>query len=250
MIVRKSSREIELMRKAGEVVAGALNLAKKIAKNGVTTEFLNDELERYVQERDGIPVFKGYRGFPKSICASINEEVVHGIPGKRKLHNGDIVGVDIGVEYRKYVADAAITIPIGEISGEVKQLVTVCEKALQQAISALHAGVKLSEISRSIQNFVESNGFSVIREYTGHGIGRKMHEDPQVPNFVSDALLEADEILMSGTTLAIEPMICVGKPETGVLPNKWTVVTKDRKPSAHFEHTVVITDNGAEILTK
>jgi methionyl aminopeptidase len=237
------------MRKAGKVVAGALNLAKKIAKKGVTTEFLNDELEKYVQERDGIPVFKGYRGFPKSICASINEEVVHGIPGQRKLNNGDIIGVDIGVEYHKYVADAAITIPIGESSGEVKKLVEACEEALQLAINALHAGVKLSEISRAIQDFVESNGFSVIREYTGHGIGRNMHEDPQVPNFVSDALLKADEILMSGTTIAIEPMICLGGPETEVLPNKWTVVTRDKKPSAHFEHTVVVTDNGAEILT-
>lgn len=250
MIIRKSAREIELMRKAGEIVAGALNLARRIAKKGVTTDFLNDELEKYVQERDGIPVFKGYRGYPKSICTSINEEVVHGIPGQRKLRNGDIVGVDIGVEYHKYVADAAITIPIGEISDEVKRLVDVCEKALQLAIKALHAGVKLSEVSRSIQDFVEVNGFSVIREYTGHGIGRKMHEDPQVPNFVSDALLETDEILMPGTTLAIEPMICLGKPNTEVLPNKWTVVTKDRKPSAHFEHTVVVTDNGAEILTK
>ncbi len=250
MIIRKSPREIELMRKAGEIVAGALNLAKRIAKKGVTTDYLNNELEKYVQERDGIPVFKGYRGYPKSICTSINEEVVHGIPGQRKLRDGDIIGVDIGVEYRKYVADAAITIPIGEIPDEVKRLVAVCEKALQLSIEALHADVMLSEIPRAIQDYVESNRFSVIREYTGHGVGRDMHEDPQVPNFVSDSLLKADEILKSGTTLAIEPMICLGKAETEVLPNKWTVVTKDRKPSAHFEHTVVVTDNGAEILTK
>ena len=249
MIVCKSEREIEIMRKAGRIVAEALSITKEIAKEDVTTEELNTRLEEYVLQKGGIPVFKGYRGYPKSICTSINEEIVHGIPGQRKLCDGDILSVDIGVEYRKYVADAAITIPIGEISEEVENLLKVCEEALNKAIEAACTNNKLSEVSRSIQNHVESQGFSVIRDYTGHGIGRQMHEDPQIPNFVSKELLKADEILLQGMALAIEPMICAGKYDTEVLGNRWTVVTKDRKLSAHFEHTVVVTENGAEILT-
>ncbi len=237
------------MREAGRIVADALSITKEIAKEDVTTEELNTRLEEYVLQKGGIPVFKGYRGYPKSICTSINEEIVHGIPDQRKLCDGDILSVDIGVEYRKYVADAAITIPIGEISEEVENLLTVCEEALDKAIEATCANNKLSEVSRSIQNHVESQGFSVIRDYTGHGIGRQMHEDPQIPNFVSKELLKADEILLQGMALAIEPMICAGKYDTEVLENRWTVVTKDRKLSAHFEHTVVVTENGAEILT-
>ena len=249
MIVRKSPREIEIMRGAGKITANALRLAKEIARNGVTTDHLNAELEKYIISQGGIPIFKGYRGFPKSICASINEEVVHGIPGNRKLRNGDILSIDVGVGYRKYVADAALTIPIGEITAEAKQLIDVCEKSLHLAINAIKSNEKLSIISRTIQEYVEKNGYSVIRNYTGHGIGRCMHEDPQVPNFLSKSLLEADEILMQGVTIAIEPMICMGKCDTEVLNNKWTVVTKDRKLSAHFEHTVVVTEDGADILT-
>lgn len=237
------------MREAGKIVAEALSITKEIAKEGVTTEELNTRLEEYVLQKGGIPVFKGYRGYPKSICTSINEEIVHGIPDQRKLCDGDILSVDIGVEYRKYVADAAITIPIGEISEEVENLLKVCKEALNKAIEVACANNKLSEVSRSIQNHVESQGFSVIRDYTGHGIGRQMHEDPQIPNFVSKELLKADEILLQGMALAIEPMICAGGYDTEVLGNRWTVVTKDRKLSAHFEHTVVVTENGAEILT-
>jgi methionyl aminopeptidase len=249
VIVCKSEREIEIMREAGRIVAEALSITKEIAKEGVATEELNTRLEKYVLQKGGIPVFKGYRGYPKSICTSINEEIVHGIPDQRKLCDGDILSVDIGVEYRKYVADAAITIPIGEISEEVENLLKVCEEALNKAIEVACTNNKLSEVSRSIQNHVESQGFSVIRDYTGHGIGRQMHEDPQIPNFVSKELLKADEILLQGMALAIEPMICAGKYDTEVLENRWTVVTKDRKLSAHFEHTVVVTENGAEILT-
>ena len=238
------------MRAAGKVVANALRLAKEIAGKDVTTDYLNNELEKYIISQGGIPIFKGYRGFPKSICTSINEEVVHGIPGSRKLREGDILSIDVGVGYRKYVADAAITIPIGEVTQEAKRLIEVCEKSLNMAINVIKSNKKLSLISRTIQEFVEKNGYSVIRNYTGHGIGRCMHEDPQVPNFLSKSLLEADEILMSGVTIAIEPMICMGKYDTEVLNNKWTVVTKDRKLSAHFEHTIVITENGADILTQ
>lgn len=249
MIVCKSEREIEIMRKAGRIVADALLITKEIAKKGVTTEDLNTRLEEYVLQKGGIPVFKGYRGYPKSICTSINEEIVHGIPDQRKLRDGDILSVDIGVEYSKYVADAAITIPIGEISEEAETLLKVCEEALNKAINVSYANNKLSDVARSIQNHVERHGFSVIRDYTGHGIGRQMHEDPQIPNFVSKELLKTDEILLQGMALAIEPMICAGKYDTEVLKNRWTVVTKDRKLSAHFEHTVVVTENGAEILT-
>lgn len=249
MIVRKSPREIELMREAGKIVAGALNLAKEIALRDVTTEHINAEIEKYIVNKGGIPVFKGYRGFPKSICTSINEEVVHGIPSQRRLREGDILSVDVGVKYKKYVADAALTIPIGKISDDAKNLLEVCEKSLYLAINVLKAYVKLSLIARTIQDYVEKNNYSIIRNYTGHGIGRSMHEDPQVPNFVSKSLLEADEILMPGVTIAIEPMICMGKCDTDVLNNKWTVVTRDRRLSAHFEHTVVVVENGAEILT-
>ncbi|WP_285442015.1 type I methionyl aminopeptidase [Candidatus Jettenia sp. AMX1] len=248
--MRKSPREIELMRAAGRITADALRLVKEIAKQDVTTDYLNSELEKYIISQGGVPVFKGYRGFPKSICTSINEEVVHGVPDQRKLRNGDILSVDVGVGYRKYIADAAITMPIGEISLEAKKLLDVCEKSLSLAIEITRANEKLSLISRTIQEYVEKNGFFVVRNYTGHGIGRCMHEDPQVPNFVSKSLLETDEILMPGVTIAIEPMICMGKCDTEVLSNKWTVVTKDRKLSAHFEHTIVVTEDGADILTQ
>lgn len=249
MIIRKSPREIEIMRAAGKIVANSLRLAKEIASKDVTTDYINTEIEKFIVSQGGIPIFKGYRGFPKSICTSINEEVVHGIPGQRKLRNGDILSIDVGVGYRKYVADAALTIPIGEVTAEAQRLVDICEKSLSLAIKAIKSNEKLSIISRTIQEYVEGNGYSVIRNYTGHGIGRCMHEDPQVPNFVSKALLGADEILMPGVTIAIEPMICVGKYDTEVLNNKWTVVTKDRKLSAHFEHTIVVTENGADVLT-
>ncbi|HHT9115455.1 MAG: type I methionyl aminopeptidase [Planctomycetes bacterium RIFOXYD2_FULL_41_16] len=250
MIVCKSLREIEIMRAAGKIVANALRLAKEIAGKDVTTDYLNNELEKYIISQGGIPIFKGYRGFPKSICTSINEEVVHGIPGPRKLRVGDILSIDVGVGYRKYVADAALTIPIGEVTQEAKRLIEVCEKSLYMAINVIKSNKKVSLISKTIQEYVEKNGYSVIRNYTGHGIGRCMHEDPQVPNFVSKPLLEADEILMTGVTIAIEPMICMGKYDTEVLNNKWTVVTKDRKLSTHFEHTIVVTENGADILTQ
>lgn len=238
------------MRSAGKITAEALKLAKKIAKKDITTDYLNDELEKFIRAQGGIPIFNGYRGFPKSICTSINEEIVHGIPGKRKLKNGDILSIDVGVGYKKYAADAALTIPIGEITEEAQKLLDVCEQALGLAIGVIKANVKLSSISGAIQTHVEKNGFSVVRNYTGHGIGRCMHEEPQIPNYVSESLLRTDETLKPGVTLAIEPMICMGRCETVVSSNKWAVVTKDGKLSAHFEHTVVVTENGAEVLTR
>ena len=249
MIDCKSDREIELMRKAGRIVADALEMAKDVARSNVTTDTLNTRLEKYVIQKGGRPVFKGYRGYPKSICTSINEEIVHGIPSQRVLRDGDILSVDIGVEYRNYVADAATTLPIGTISSELQNLLNVCETSLMKAIAVIHSHVKLSEVSKAIQEYVERNGFSVIRDYTGHGIGRQMHEEPQIPNFVNGELLKNDKTLLKGMALAIEPMICMGSYDTEVLKNKWTVVTKDRRFSAHFEHTVVVTEDGADILT-
>lgn len=245
----KSARQIGLMRQAGKIVAGALRLARELAVSGVTTDYIDVELEKYIRKNHGSPMFKGYRGYPRSICTSINEEVVHGIPGPRRLKEGDILSVDVGVEYKKYMADGAITIPIGEVSPEARRLVETCEEALSRAIKVIRSGVMLSRVAECIQKYVEGRGYSVVKDYAGHGIGRRMHEDPQVPNYVNEELLANDIDLLEGTALAIEPMICMESGETEVLENRWTVVTKNRKLSAHFEHTVVVTDTGAEILT-
>lgn len=249
MIIYKSPREIELMRIAGKVVSGALRLAKDISKVGVTTEYIDKQIEDYLILHDCRPIFKGYKGFPKSICASINEEVVHGIPGNRRLADGDILSIDVGAEYKRYMADAAMTLPIGKITAEVERLLINCKNALLLAIKTIRSGIKLSEVCMTIQNYAEQEGFSIIRDYTGHGIGRKMHEDPQVPNFVDKTVLKRDVILCSGITIAIEPMISAGSYETEVLENNWTVITKDRSLSAHFEHTIAVTDYGADVLT-
>ncbi|MGR3219842.1 MAG: type I methionyl aminopeptidase [Candidatus Anammoxibacter sp.] len=249
MIVCKSPREIELMRKAGKVLCEALQIAKEVAKVGVTTEEVNKILEEYLLQNSCRPIFKGYKGFPKSICTSINDEIVHGIPGKTRLKEGDILSIDIGSEYKKYMADTATTFPIGKISKEAQRLLDVCEESLNIAINTVRSDVKLSEVCGAIQCYVEGKGFSVVRDYTGHGIGRQMHEDPQIPNFVPESLLKNDITLTTGMTIAIEPMICQGAFETEVLSNNWTVRTKDHSLSAHFEHTMVVTEDGADVLT-
>ncbi|MGR3317931.1 MAG: type I methionyl aminopeptidase [Candidatus Anammoxibacter sp.] len=249
MIDCKSPREIELMRKAGKVLSEALQLAKEIAQVGVTTEYINKKLEEYLLQNSCRPIFKGYRGFPKSICTSINDEIVHGIPGNTSLCEGDILSIDIGSEYKKYMADTAITLPIGSITKRAQRLLDVCEESLRLAIKTVRADIKLSEVCRTIQDYVEGKGYSIVRDYTGHGIGRQMHEDPQIPNFVPESLLNNDVILSSGMTIAIEPMICEGTFETEVLDNKWTVRTKDHSLSAHFEHTMAVTEDGADVLT-
>ena len=249
MIICRSPREIELMRKAGKVLSEALQIAKGIAKVGVSTEYINKKLEEYLLQNSCRPIFKGYRGFPKSICTSINDEIVHGIPGEAVLCEGDILSIDIGSEYRKYMADTATTIPIGNITKKAQRLLNVCEESLNLAINTVRANVKLSEVCRTIQEYVEGEGYSVVRDYTGHGIGMQMHEDPQIPNFVPESLLKNDITLSSGMTIAIEPMICEGAYTTEVLDNKWTVRTKDHSLSAHFEHTIAVTDDGADVLT-
>ena len=247
MICRRSPREVECIRQAGAVVAEVLELCRRLAQPAVTTEEIDRQAESLIRRRNGIPLFKGYRNYPKSICLSINEEVVHGIPGPRKLQAGDIVSVDVGVRLGGYCADAAITFPVGNVPPEAERLMGITREALERAIAVLKPDMRLSIVSGAVQAYVESQGCSVVRKYTGHGIGREMHEEPQVPNFVSRSA--ADPVLPEGCVLAIEPMVNAGRPEVEVLENGWTVVTKDRSLSAHFEHTVAIRENGADVLT-
>ncbi len=249
MIKAKSKREIERMRAAGAIVADCLRLMADMARPGVTTAALDAAAAKFIKSQGGKPEFRGYRGYPRSICASINEEVVHGIPDGRVLKEGDLLSIDVGVRYRKFVADAAISVGIGKMSPAAERLMRVCRESRDVAVESLVPGMMLSELCGTIQRYVEKHGYSVVRKYTGHGIGRDMHEDPQIPNFVSPDLLKADVPLPAGATLAIEPMVNAGGYETKVLRNKWTVVTKDRSLSAHYEHTVAITDRGPDILT-
>lgn len=247
MIILKSDRELAYMRDAGKIVAETLVEVKKAAKPGVSTLELDRIAEEYIRSRGAIPTFKGYNGFPGNICASINEQVVHGIPGLKKLKNGDNVSIDIGAVINGYNGDAAITIAVGEVDAEMQKLLDVTEQSLYKGIEKAMAGNRLGDISHAIQAYVEDYGYGVVRDYVGHGIGRKMHEDPQVPNYGHPG---RGPRLKSGMTLAIEPMINLGTHEVKTLDDGWTVVTADGKPSAHFEHTIAITDGKPEILTK
>lgn len=247
MIIRRSPREIECMREAGRIVAETLALCRRLAAPGLTTEELDREAESLIRQRGGVPLFKGYRGYPKSVCASVNEEVVHGIPGPRALKEGDLLKIDVGVRLNGYCGDAAVTVPVGAISPEAQRLMDICREALDAGIAVLEPGMRLETLCRAIQDYVEARGCSVVRKYTGHGIGREMHEEPQVPNFFVRSV--ANTALPDGTVLAIEPMINAGGADVELLGNGWTVVTKDRSLSAHFEHTVAITKEGPDILT-
>jgi len=247
MITLKSDRELLYMRDAGRVVAETHQEVAKAVREGVTTGELDRIAEDYIKSQGAKPSFKGYYGFPASICASVNEQVVHGFPGLRKLKNGDIISIDIGAELNGYHGDAAVTLPIGEIDQEVQRLLDVTQESLAKGIEQAVIGNRLSDISHAIQKHVESNGFSVVRDYVGHGIGRKMHEEPQVPNF---GMPGRGPRLKQGMVLAIEPMVNLGTYEVETLSDNWTVVTKDKKPSAHFEHTVAITESGPQILTR
>jgi methionyl aminopeptidase len=249
MISVKSPRELELMRAAGRMVANALHEAESIVKPGLTTAALDRKLDEVIRAQGGRPAFKGYRGFPASICVSVNEEVVHGIPGGRRLREGDIISVDVGVEYRGYFGDAASTFPVGPISPEAERLLDVCRRSLERGIGAVAAGVRLLTVSAAIENAVREAGLGVVEKFVGHGIGRKLHEEPQVPNFVGDASVDRSVLLKAGMTLAIEPMVNAGTGDVEVLDNGWTVVTRDRRLSAHFEHTVAVAEGGAQILT-
>jgi methionyl aminopeptidase len=249
MITLKSEHELDLMREAGRIVAEVLARIQEAVAPGVTTaEVEAIAAEIIVGKYDAIPSFKGYRGFPGMVCTSINEEIVHGIPGKRVLHDGEIISVDVGVIYKGYQGDAAITVPVGTVDADGQRLIDVTREALRVGIEAARPGNWTTDISRAIQRYAEGQGYSVVREYTGHGIGREMHEDPQIPNYFEPRMGRVR--LRPGMTFALEPMLNAGSWRTRVLDDNWTVVTADGKRSAHFEHTVAVTKNGPEILTR
>jgi methionyl aminopeptidase len=247
MIVIRSVREIEQLRRANAIVAEVFQGLRAFVKPGITTKELDQVVEETIRSRGAIPAFKGYRGFPASLCVSINKEVVHGIPSDHvKLKEGDIVSLDVGTNLHGYFGDGALTLPVGEVDPAASKLLEVTEKALYIGIGKARAGNRLFDISHAIQTWVESHGFSVVRDYVGHGIGMDLHEDPQIPNFGPP---HQGPRLETGMVLALEPMVNEGTYEVKVLSDGWTVVTADGKRSAHFEHTIVITDEGAEILS-
>lgn len=246
MVKIKSKSEIEKMKVAGEVTHGALQAVKSAVKPGVTTAELDRVAEKYIRSRGCTPSFKGYGGFPGSICASVNDEVIHGIPGKRVLKEGDIISIDVGACYHGYNGDACRTFGVGEISEEARRLIDVTRQSFFKAIEFARDGFRISDISRAVQQYVESNGYSVLRDYCGHGVGAEMHEDPEVPNYVSDM---RGIRIRPGMCLAIEPMVCQGAKEHYVSSNDWTVYTRDGKLSAHYENSVLITQGEPFLLT-
>ncbi|MBA3842259.1 MAG: type I methionyl aminopeptidase [Actinobacteria bacterium] len=246
MIIRKSQQEIETMARAGRVVADTLALLGEHIGPGITTQALDALAEEYIHSQGGEPTFKGYKGYPAATCLSPNGMVVHGIPGKDPLVDGDILSVDVGVTLDGFVADSAWTYAVGAIDAEAQRLLEVCQSALEAGIEQARAGNTISDISRAVQTVTEAAGFSVIRSLVGHGVGRSMHEDPQVPNFVSS--YRGPE-LKEGMTIAIEPMITVGSPEVYIHDDEWSISTTDSSLAAHFEHTVAVTEAGPRILT-
>ena len=246
-IIIKSDQEIAIMREAGRIVAAVLEILKSKVKAGMKTKELDNIAGRELEKRGAKPSFKGYRGFPASLCVSVNDEIVHGIPGERVLNDGDIVSLDLGDIFMGFQGDAALTVGSGNISPEAEQLVETTEDALQAGIAAAHPGARLGDISAAIQNYAESRGYSVVREYTGHGIGRDMHEEPQIPNFGPPG---QGPLLQNGMTIALEPMVNAGDWRTKVNADKWTVVTADGSLSAHFENTIAIDGAEPKILTQ
>jgi len=246
MIIIKSSREIEQLRRPNAIVAEVLQRLRKAVVAGVTTRELDQISEEVILSMGAVPAFKGYRGYPASLCASINEQVVHGIPNQRRLKEGDIVSLDVGASLNGYFGDAAITLPVGSVDPEAQRLLEVTERALTLGIEKARKGNRLFDISHAIQGWVESQGFSVVRDFVGHGIGKSLHEEPQIPNFGSP---HQGPRLEEGMVFALEPMVNEGTYEVKILSDGWTVITADRKRSAHFEHTIAITDGDPEILT-
>ena len=246
MINVKTDRELQHMRFAGKIVAETLEKLKEVIKPGITTKELDIIAEEYIRKCGAIPAFKGYNGFPASICASLNEVVVHGIPGSVKLKEGDIIGIDIGAVYNGYYGDAARTWGVGEISEDAQKLIDVTRESFYKGIEHAREGKRLSDISHAVQRHVEANGFSVVRDFVGHGIGAQMHEEPQIKNY---GLPNKGPRLAAGMTLAIEPMVNQGKYVVKVLDDGWTVVTADKSLSAHYENTIIITADEPEIVT-
>jgi methionyl aminopeptidase len=246
MINIRTPQEIEIMRQNNRLVAQVLQRLREAIKPGITTKELDQLAEHSIREAGATPAFKGYRGYPASLCVSINEEVVHGIPGPRRLREGEIVSLDLGTYLNEYYGDAAITCPVGKVSEQAARLLEVSQQALVKGIEQATQGNRLLDISHAIQSWAESHGFSVVRDFVGHGIGRELHEDPQVPNFGPP---HHGPRLRPGMVLAIEPMINIGTWEVKILKDGWTVVTADRSLSAHFEHTIAISDGEPDILS-
>jgi len=245
-IIIKSRREIAVMRQAGRIVATVLEILTKQVRPGMKTKELDIIAAREIERLGAKPSFKGYQGFPANLCVSVNDEIVHGIPGERVLDEGDIVSLDLGAIFMGFQGDAAVTVGVGEISPQARELIEATEGALKAGIAAAHPGARLGDISAAIEHYAELRGYSVVREYTGHGIGRQMHEEPQIPNFGPPG---QGPVLKKGMTLALEPMVNIGDWATKVDDNHWTVRTRDGSLSAHFEHTIAITDAEPEVLT-
>ena len=246
MIELKSAGELEAMRKAGRIVATLLQHLAALIRPGITTKALDDEAWRYIMEAGAKPAFLGYRGFPASICVSVNEEVVHGIPGERTIRNGDLVSLDAGAIVDGWYSDAATTCLVGDVTPEARRLADVTRRALEEGIANARVGRRVSDISYAVQQTIEREGFGIVREFVGHGIGRALHEDPPIPNFGSP---NVGPRLKEGMTLAIEPMVTLGGDEVKILRDGWTAVTQDRSLAAHFEHTVAVTAEGPDVLT-
>jgi methionyl aminopeptidase len=246
MITLKSAAELEAMRQSSRVVATVLSELEPLIRPGLRTRDLDLYAEKRTRELGAVPAFKGYRGYPASVCISVNEEIIHGIPSGRILQEGDIVSLDFGVLFEGFYSDSALTAPVGRTSPEAERLMAVAERSFFKGLEQMREGQRLSDISAAIQQAVESEGFSVIRQFVGHGIGRALHEEPQVPNFGAPG---RGPKIRPGMTLAIEPMIAAGSPDVEILEDGWTAVTRDRRLAAHYEHTVAMTESGPEILS-
>ena len=246
MITIKSDREIELLRKAGRIVYDTHKYLKPYIKEGITTRELDKLAEDFIRSQGATPSFKGYEGYPTSICTSINDEVVHGIPSNRKLKNGDIISIDIGACYKGYHGDSAWSYAVGEVDDKLKQLLHDTEKSLFIGLEQVKPGNRIGDIGHAIQEYAESHGLGVVRELCGHGVGTNVHEDPDVPNFGTP---NTGVRLKKGMVIAVEPMLTLGSPDILLLEDDWTIITEDGSPSAHYEHTVVVTEDGYQILT-
>ena len=246
MIIGKSKRELEKMRAAGQLVGQVLAHLRTLVAPGVTTMDVDRAAEQMIRDAGALPTFKGYNGFPYSICASVNEQIVHGFPSGYKLKDGDIFSIDVGVTLEGFVGDTATTVPVGNVTADRLKLIQITQECLERAIEQCRPGKHLGDIGWAVQEHAEANGYSVVRDYVGHGIGRRMHEDPQIPNYGRPGL---GPKIKSGYVFAVEPMVNLGSYHTKVLSDGWTVVTVDGQPSAHVEHTIAITDDGPEVLT-
>ena len=246
MIIGKSKRELEKMRAAGRLVGQVLSHLRTLVAPGVTTMEVDRAAEKMIRDAGALPTFKGYNGFPYSICASVNEQIVHGFPSNYHLQEGDIFSIDVGVTLEGFVGDTATTVPVGTVSEDRLKLIQVTEECLERAIEQCRAGKHLGDIGWAVQEHAEANGYSIVRDYVGHGIGRRMHEDPQIPNYGRPGL---GQKIKAGYVFAVEPMVNLGSHHTKVLADNWTVVTVDGQPSAHVEHTIAITEEGPEVLT-